>query len=147
MKPKPIIFVVEDNLIVQELLEYSLKEEINCYISKYSNTRHALNEVVLVRPDLILLDYSFAGPENMNENGMFFMRELRRKNICTPVIVFSGQQNKLVMNKLFRIGAIDYICKDQESFLDELISAVRKGLGFRDNRKKFLGEILNQDKS
>lgn len=147
MKPKPIIFVVEDNLIVQELLEYSLREEINCYVSKYSNARHALNEVLLIRPDLILLDYSFDGVETKAENGMFFMRELKHKKLLIPVIIFSGQQNKIVMNKLFRAGAIDYISKDQETFLDELISAVRKGLGFCDNRKKFLGEILNQGKS
>ncbi len=51
------------------------------------------------------------------------------------------------MNKLLRSGAMDYISKDQESFLEELISAVRKGLGFSDNRKKFLGELLNNSKS
>jgi DNA-binding NtrC family response regulator len=147
MKPKPVIFVVEDNLIVQELLEHSLKEEINCYVSNYSTARHALNEIVLVRPDLILLDYSFGGAEANEENGMFFMRELKRKKMVMPVIIFSGQSNKLVMNKLFRIGAIDYISKDQESFLDELILSVRKALGFSDNRKIFLGEILNQSKS
>lgn len=143
MKPKPIIFVVEDNLIVQELLEHSLSSEINCYITKYSNPNHALNEVFLIRPDLILLDYSFGGGRPCSENGLFFMRELKRKNVRIPVIVFSGQQNKIIMNKLFRAGAIDYISKDQEAFLDELISAVRKALGFSDNRKKFLGEILN----
>ncbi len=88
MKPKPIIFIVEDSLIVQELLEHSLKEEINCYVSKYSTTRNALNEIVLVRPDLILLDYSFGADQPSAENGMFFMRELRRKNRLIPVIIF-----------------------------------------------------------
>jgi CheY-like chemotaxis protein len=143
MKPNPIIFVVEDNLIVQELLEYSLKEEINCYVSKHSNVKQALEQVLVIRPDLILLDYSFASAEN----GMFFMRELRRKSLLIPVIIFSGQQNKLIMNKLFRAGAVDYISKDQETFLEELIAATRKCLGFNDNRKKFLGEILNDSKS
>ncbi len=72
---------------------------------------------------MIVLDYNFSGEELCYTNGLQLLKEIRKFS-KTPVIVFSGQVKKEIALSLIRNGANDYISKDNDDFMDELITAI-----------------------
>lgn len=129
----PLIFIVEDSPIIRELVEFTLKKTVFCYVMKYSSCRQVLEALDLITPDLMILDYALDNNYKNAPNGLFFLKILKQMKINIPTIVFSGQIRKDIAINMVRNGAIDYISKESDMFLDELIMAVNKVLTFRNN--------------
>jgi len=58
--------------------------------------------------DLIILDYNMAGM-----NGTEFMKELEKRKIDIPIIVSSGGSDSRVVVEAMKLGAYDYVIKDE----------------------------------
>ncbi len=128
MKNTPIIFVIEDNLIVQELIEFRIKKKLKCIISKFTNSEDALERMKASKPDLIVLDYQLDKYDNEAKSGLRFLQELKNTGKKIPTVILSGQQDKMVAVEMIREGAVDYVSKDSDHFLDRIEEAITKTL-------------------
>lgn len=56
--------------------------------------------------DLVLLDYNMPG-----KDGISFIREFRKKNKVTPVIMVTGEAERAKVINAFRAGVTDYVVR------------------------------------
>jgi len=104
MKAK--IYVIEDDLALQELYTYSLESEFEscCFESWNSFIKTAETEP----PDLIILDIMLPG-----EDGFSILEKLKSssKFSAVPVIMVSAKGEEISKVKGLNMGADDYIAK------------------------------------
>ncbi len=82
---KPLVFVIEDNEIMSELISDSLKGLVDVKI--FNNAVTAISEISNVIPKIIFLDILLTGP-----NGFTFLNELvsYRDTSSIPVVVITS---------------------------------------------------------
>ncbi len=130
------IFIVEDDDWYSEILGYHLTLNPD-----YSVTRFASGKEVLCalnkKPDLITIDFSM--PEYRGDK---LLEKIKQINPDIPVIVISSQEDISVAVKLLKMGATDYIVKDNNT-IDLLWNAILK---VRENKalKKEVEQLRNE---
>lgn len=110
------ILVVEDDKLLAQTLEDVLEENgFGCKIANNYEEAIALDHSEVF--DLYLLDINLPG-----SNGIDLLKELRAKDIYTPVIFLTSHKEKEVLNKAFSSGCDDFIKKPFDN--DELIHRI-----------------------
>ena len=123
-----VIFIIEDSKIISSLMSNLLSREFDVTVFTFESGESALETLNSVTPDIILLDYHLDSRNKHNINGQEFMTILKKLKVLVPVIILSGQSNKEVMAHLIQLGAIDYVSKDDEYFLDNAIDSTRRAI-------------------
>ncbi|MBL4593130.1 MAG: response regulator [Flavobacteriales bacterium] len=118
------ILIVEDSKILSEIIAVQVKQKIDCETLIFENADGVMKQIQTQTPDLIILDYRFNDTELQYNNGLDFLIELR-KNYTIPVIVFSGQNDKQKAVEIMKSGANDYISKDEDDFMDDLLKSIK----------------------
>jgi CheY-like chemotaxis protein len=118
-KKEKIVFVVDDDRIIQHFLEYSLIGKEGCTVKIFSKAEDCLNNLDL-QPDLIILDHSFIGIDESLMTGLEALIKIRDINKTVPVIVLSQSQDDELINEYVLNGASTYIPKEG-TFLNTLI--------------------------
>jgi DNA-binding NtrC family response regulator len=119
MKDTCRIFIVEDDPWFAEMMKHHLSLNPDYTIHVYSNARDCLSNLHL-RPDVIGVDFDLP-----DMKGDELLRRIKEHNKTIPIIVISGQENINVVVNFFKLGANDYIVKD-ENTRDLLWNAVLK---------------------
>ncbi|MEJ7740927.1 MAG: response regulator [Chitinophagaceae bacterium] len=116
----PRIYVVEDNLIYQQLIEKEL-ESISDFIRFFTNGEACLKMVTADLPDVLVLDYNLEG----EMTGLDTLKASRSVNPDVYAVVFSTQPCLDTHNNLVAFGQFDFIEKTDDSFyrLREIISS------------------------
>ncbi len=109
MKVTPKIFIVEDDKWYGELLEYVIKLNPEHEIEIFSTGKECLDNLYK-KPDIITLDYSL-----QDMNGELVLKSIKDFNPEIQVIIVSGQEDLSTAVSLLRMGAYDYIVKDEEA--------------------------------
>ena len=128
MNDRLVIFIIEDSKIISSLMSNLLSREFDVTVFTFESGESALETLNSVTPDIILLDYHLDSRNKHNINGQEFMIILKKLKVLVPVIILSGQSNKEVMAHLIQLGAIDYVSKDDEYFLDNAIDSTRRAI-------------------
>lgn len=105
----PLIFVVEDSIIYKDLIVGYLQSKKYMNIKTFKNGEECLKELHL-KPDLIVLDYSFEGI-----SGLELMRKVNVEHPEIDFIFLSAQNEVNVAVKIMKMGAADYIIKNEEA--------------------------------
>ncbi len=105
----PLIFIVEDSLIYKDLIVGYLKSKKFDNIKTFKNGEDCLKEIES-KPDLIVLDYSFEGI-----NGLELMKKVREQLPEVDFIFLSAQNDVEIAVKIMRLGAADYIIKNEKA--------------------------------
>ena len=100
---KKIIIVKDDKVIAEEL--YNLLKNSNYEAIILTNFKNAKIEIIKSKSDLILLDINIPFL-----NGELLLKEIR-KEINTPVIMVTSQNNEIDEVLSYSYGADDYINK------------------------------------
>lgn len=100
---KKIIIVEDDKTIAEEL--YNLLKNSNYEASILTDFENAKSEIIKSQSDLILLDINIPFL-----NGELLLKEIR-KEINTPVIMVTSQNNEIDEVLSYSYGADDYITK------------------------------------
>ena len=100
---KKIIIVEDDKVIAEEL--YNLLKNSNYEAIILTNFKNAKIEIIKSKSDLILLDINIPFL-----NGELLLKEIR-KEINTPVIMVTSQNNEIDEVLSYSYGADDYINK------------------------------------
>lgn len=122
----PLIFVVQDSVVYKDLIVGYLKNHKYQNIKTFQNGEECL-KAMNVKPDLIVLDYSYQGM-----NGLELMRKVKEQHPETDFIFLSGQSDVEVAVKLMKVGAADYIVKNEKApyhltkSIDQLVATVKQ---------------------
>lgn len=122
----PLIFLIEDSTIYKDLIVGYLSSKKFSNIKIFKNGDECLKYLDL-KPDLIILDYSTDG-----RTGLEFMVQIQKQHPETDFIFLSGQNNVEVAVKIMKIGAADYIVKNDKApyalvkSIDHLIHHTKK---------------------
>ncbi len=110
MPQPPTIFIVEDNLINQQLIARQL-ESFSTDVYFYTRGEYCLEDLGL-NPSLVIMDYTLEG----DLNGLDTLERLRSRLPEIPVIVFSSEKGLHSKENLERYGYFDFLEKCEFSF-------------------------------
>lgn len=100
------VFIVEDDPWYGKILEHHLKLNPDYKVSRFTTAKDCLANLHL-KPNLITLDYSLP---DMDGDKLF--EKISVVNPDIPVIIISSQENIAVAVNLLKMGAKDYLVKD-----------------------------------
>jgi DNA-binding NtrC family response regulator len=120
------ILIADDNKSVLNALSILLTGEFE-FVETISNPNLLLHELDKGEFDVILLDMNFRAGENSGNEGIFWLREIRKKFLHTEVVLFTAYGDVELAVKALREGAFDFILKpwDNEKLLATLRAALR----------------------
>jgi DNA-binding response OmpR family regulator len=115
----PRILLAEDNEVVQRIIIHKLQKE-NFSVTCLSTGEKIVETVNSLRPVLIILDLLLP-----IKNGLIVLNELKSNPALSgiPVIIFTTDNNEVMLNTAMKSGAVDYILKPFSP--DELIAKIK----------------------
>ncbi len=115
MAKNTLIFVVDDDLMQQDMLKDHLSAMSNFTIKTFSTGEECLEQLGQ-NPDVIFLDYQLNSNQASAMNGLDILKEVKSKNPLTEVVMLSGQDKIEVAVDTMKYGAFDYIVKGESAF-------------------------------
>ena len=106
------IFLVEDDPQYASGLKYDLESHTAHSISCFTNGEDCLKNLKEM-PDVVLLDYFLEG----TMNGLDVLKKIRKYNDNIQVVLLSGQDKIEVAANALKLGAYDYVVKNQSAFI------------------------------
>jgi CheY-like chemotaxis protein len=123
MKEK-IVYVVDDDRLIQNFLEYSLISKEGYSVKVFSNAEECIKNLDK-KPDIIVLDHSFIGKEENLMTGLEALEEIRKTDPKVPIIILSKMQDEELITSYYSKGATDYISKEG-FFINNLFEAFER---------------------
>ncbi len=119
MDKKQLIYCIEDDSNIRELIEYTLIQS-GFDTKSFDNSVDFYNELSVKSPDLLLLDIMLP-----DKDGITILKELRSSasTVTLPVIMLTAKSGQMDKIKGLDSGADDYITKPFDIL--ELISRVK----------------------
>jgi len=113
------IFIVEDNLLYQQLIAREL-EAFGGQFYFYTTGEHCIANLCR-RPSIVVLDYNLDG----EINGLETLEEIRKFDPSIFVVLFSSQKEVYNNENQRRYGNFDFLEKKEQSFslLKQLLQA------------------------
>jgi len=118
-KPQPArILMIEDNMVTARLLQKKL-ETAGYIVEHVRDSEAGITRAVSEPFDILAIDYSLPG-----RNGLEIIRILGAKGIFPPTIMVTGSGDERIAVEAMKLGAKDYIVKDNEGRYIELLLRV-----------------------
>ena len=117
------VLICDDSAVIRRAVSQILSEcKLVRTVGTAINGKFGLYKLQELKPDVVLLDIEM--PEM---NGLEFLREVRRLQIDTPVIVFPSLAKRGARTTIeaLSLGAVDYVMKPSGITLDTLTESVR----------------------
>ena len=111
------IFVIEDDPTYTEFLKYVLELNPDFEVHYFENARTAIENLHL-RPEIINLDYAL--PDMLGEQ---VLKSIHEFDPDITVIIISAQEKIGTAVNLLKLGAFDYIVKDNEA-KDRILNSI-----------------------
>ena len=105
----PLIYVVQDSVIYKDLIVGYLQQKKFTNIKTFKNGEECL-KAIHHKPDIIVLDYSFEGI-----TGLELMKRVQADHPEIDFIFLSGQNDVEVAVNIMKMGAADYIVKNEKA--------------------------------
>lgn len=105
----PLIFIIEDSVVYKDLIVGFFTANKLTNIKVFKNGDDCVKELHL-KPDLIILDYIGSG-----FNGLELMAKIGIDHPEIDFIFLSGQNSVEVAVQIMRLGAADYIVKNDQA--------------------------------
>ena len=129
-----IVLVVDDNRNILTSLQYLLADYFERVLTLPSPV--TLPSVLQQEgPDVVLLDMNFSSGLNNGNEGLYWLREVKRLRPQTQVVLFTAYADISLAVKGLKEGAADFVVKpwDNAQLVQALQEAYRKG---RESRKE-----------
>lgn len=137
------IMVVDDDPIVREMLRLILEPHL--YIVKTEEDGTAALKEIVNDPDIDLIISDMNMPQL---DGLELLREIRRRNLETPLIFLTVNEMVHTAIEALKNGAEDYIIKD-ENIAETILLAIRQTLekdGLRKQNKQLMIDLERKTK-
>jgi len=147
------ILVIDDNKSVLSALEILLQFEYKT-VKTISNPNQISSFPNLADFDIVLLDMNFSAGVNTGNEGLFWLREIRKKAPQTSVVMMTAYGAVDLAVKALKEGAADFVLKPWNN--DKLLATVKSAYELRKSRKEInklkqkeghLKQVINQNKN
>ncbi|MUH34968.1 sigma-54-dependent Fis family transcriptional regulator [Zobellia amurskyensis] len=147
------ILIIDDNKSLLSALEILLQFEYK-HIEAISNPNQIPSFPNLVDIDIVLLDMNFSAGVNTGNEGLYWLRELKKKAPQTSVIMMTAYGAVDLAVKALKEGASDFILKPWNN--DKLLATVKAAYELRKSKKEVtqlkqkesqLKQVINQNKN
>lgn len=131
------IFIVEDDAWFGGLLSHHLRLNPEYEVLVYTTAKDCLSNMYQ-KPDVVCIDYGLP-----DMKGDELLQKLKEINKALPVIVISAQENISVAVNFFKLGASDYLVKDDHT-KDQLwnsILKIRENLALKQEVEELKGQL------
>ncbi|MCE1198289.1 MAG: response regulator [Marinilabiliales bacterium] len=115
----PLIFIVEDNPAYNDLVVHYLHSKKFNNVVGLTSGEECLKRIK-EKPEIIVQDYLLEGMD-----GIEVLKQVKKVNPHTQFIFLSGQDSVDVAINTIKLGAFDYIVKDQMA-LKKLVDKIMK---------------------
>lgn len=138
---KKLVFIVEDNLLQQKMLQVHLEEILGNYEVRTFNDPQDLIKRLNEKPHAVVLDHFY---ENSQKTGLDYLAELRKTHKKVPVIYHTTLDDDDVRKQVMELHAEQYIIKDSASLVRlrttlDLLQKKKKTLSIWDSLMRHLG--------
>lgn len=116
---EPLIFVVEDNPVYNKLVVNYLESKKYHRIESFLSGEECLKRINQ-KPDVIIQDYLLEGMD-----GIEVLKQVKKTHPHTEFIFLSGQDSVDIAVNTLKLGAYDYIVKDQMA-LKKMVDKIHK---------------------
>jgi two-component system, NarL family, invasion response regulator UvrY len=113
------VLIVDDHPIVRRGLKQVLQDEPDLSVTEAGHAREALDQIKHHAIDLVIVDIDLPGM-----NGIELLKEIKRENKQTPVLMLSIYPEDQVAVRVLRAGASGFLSK--EAAPEQLVVAIRK---------------------
>ena len=129
------ILIIDDNRGVLSALKLLLKPHFERIIALPSPVS-LLSAIRLKNPDVVLLDMNFTDALNSGNEGLYWLREIKRTSSSLPVVLFTAYGDIDLAVRGIKEGATDFVVKpwDNAKLVDTLLNACQPTS--KRNRKK-----------
>lgn len=120
-----VIYAVDDDIHIRELLDYSLTQE-GFTVETFASGKALDQAIQESKPDLILLDVMLP-----DDNGFEICKKLRKMNMEVPIIMLTAKSEEIDKILGLEIGADDFITKpfSVRELVARINARLRKPLG------------------
>ena len=108
---KPTLFLVDDDAIIADSLEYVLSEEYEIERACDRVSSFEMIDDMVESPTLALVDLGLPPNTHRPDEGLAVIRKISQMHPSTRVLVLSGQDNKKHVLQAKEDGAVDFIAK------------------------------------
>jgi DNA-binding NarL/FixJ family response regulator len=109
------IFVVDDDEMLSMALEDYLERKTDYEVHLFNTGEECLRHID-EQPDIIILDYNLNSVVKEAANGLIILEAIKRLNGSIKVVMLSTQDAKWLVLQTTRLGAEDYVIKDEKAF-------------------------------
>jgi len=106
----PLIFLVEDDPAFRKMIDAYLKSQRLTNIKQFSSGEEMLKQLTKEMPQLIVEDFDLGAGKL---NGLEIFKKAREINPKVDFIFLSGQSTIEVAVEAIKLGAYDYVVKDE----------------------------------
>lgn len=147
------VLVVDDNKSVLSALEILLQFEYSS-IATISNPNQISSFPDLSQIDVVLLDMNFSAGVNTGNEGLYWLKEIKKKAPLTAVIMMTAYGAVELAVQALKEGASDFILKPWNN--DKFLATVRAAYMLRKSKKEIsklkqkesnLKQVINQGKN
>lgn len=147
------ILVIDDNKSVLSALEILLQFEYTS-VTKFSNPNQISSYADLKNCDIVLLDMNFSAGVNTGNEGLYWLREIKKKAPQISVIMMTAYGAVDLAVMALKEGAADFILKPWNN--DKLLATVKSAYELRKSKKELnqlrqkeshLRQVINENKS
>ncbi|PKV49008.1 DNA-binding NtrC family response regulator [Aquimarina sp. MAR_2010_214] len=145
------VLIIDDNKSVLSALEILLQFEYK-HIKTISNPNQISSMQNLSDFDIVALDMNFSAGVNTGNEGLFWLREIKKKAPHTSVIMMTAYGAVDLAVKALKEGATDFILKPWNN--EKLLATIKSAFLLRKSRKEVqelkqkenhLKRVINQD--
>ena len=124
------ILIVDDNRNVLAALKLLLEREFRQVVALPS-PKTLLRQIEQCRPEVVLLDMNFSAGLNTGNEGLYWLREIKRLHPDLPVVLFTAYADIELAVTGMREGAADFVVKpwDNERLIATLTRACKPEKG------------------
>ena len=126
---KSKILIVDDNEDVLIALNFLLKDKVEA-VKVATNPERVEHFMKTFEPDVILLDMNFTLGTNTGQDGIMWLRAIKKRHPQLPVVLLTAYANIQLAVKGMKYGAADFITKpwDNEELTRKLKDAIDNNL-------------------
>jgi DNA-binding NtrC family response regulator len=135
----PLIFIVEDNPVYNKLVVNYLQSKKFHRIETFLSGEECLKKIKM-KPDIVIQDYLLEGID-----GIEVLKATKKIHPHTEFIFLSGQDSVDVAINTMKLGAYDYIVKDQlalKKMADKITKIIAVQKLVKNNRRYKTGIAL-----
>lgn len=124
--PFKTIIVVDDNAAILTALRICLATEYERIVTLPSPDTLVATLASEEDVDVVLLDMNFSLGLNSGQDGLFWLRTIKKLHSNTPVVLMTAYANVQLAVKGLKYGAADFVTKPWDN--DKLISTLRDAI-------------------